>query len=90
MHSISCYISKIVVNEDGIKTIQIKPTGHSRIEDDEKHCLGFYSGKKRVKILPLEIPVNPKLRDVILMARFHGKEVELMLDVNGKLKEIVI
>lgn len=37
MYSIRCYIGKIVVDKDGVKKIQIKPTGHSRIEDDEKH-----------------------------------------------------
>lgn len=89
MYSISCYISKIVVDKDGINAIQIKPTGRSRIEGDDGYCLGFDSEKKQVKMFSLEIPVNPALRDVILMVRIHGKEVELMLE-GGKLKEIVI
>lgn len=90
MHSISCYISKIVFDENGIKSIRIKPTGRSRIEGDDGHCLGFDSGdKEEVKMFSLEVPVNKKLRDVILMARIHGKEVELMLE-GGNLKGIVI
>lgn len=90
MYSISCYIDKVVMKEKGIASITIKPTGRSRVEGEDKRCLGFDCGNNQVAWCPLEVSIDEKLGGVILMARIHGKEVELMLDVNGKLKEIVI
>ncbi len=85
MYSISCYIDKVIVKENGIESITIKPTGRSRIENENSHCLGFDCESKddknhKVSWFPLEVSVSEKLRDVILNARIYGKEVELKFE----------
>ena len=100
MYSISCYIDKVIVGKDGIKSITIKPTGLIRVEGDDKRCLGFDCESKddkkhKVSWFPLEVPVSEKLHDVILKARIYGKEVELKFEKPTKqrkssVKEIVI
>lgn len=82
MYSINCYIDKVIVEKDGIKSITIKPTGRSRVEGEDKRCLGFDCGNDQVSWFPVEFSVDKELRDVILMARIHGKEIELKVEAN--------
>ena len=98
MYSVSCYIDKVIVEKDNLKSITIKPTGRSRVENENDRCLGFDCESKnekehKVSWFPLVVSVDNELRDVILMARIHGKEVELKIaEFEGSLivKSIVI
>ncbi len=76
MYSVSCYINKVTINENGIASITIKPTGRSRVEGEDMRCLGFC--KNKIAWLKLDVRIPKEIRDVILMARIYGKEVELV------------
>ncbi len=80
MYSISCYIDKVIVTEKGIESIAIKPTGRSRVDGVDKRCLGFDCGNDQVSWFPLEFSVGEGMGDAVLMARMHGKEIELKIE----------
>ena len=87
MYSISCYIDKVIVTKKGIESIAIKPTGRSRVDGVDKRCLGFDCGNDQASWFPVEFSVGKELRDVILMAKIYGKEVELKFEKPTKQKK---
>lgn len=66
-YTIQCFVKKVVLDENGVKSLTIRPTGKSRIDGVENQCLGLKYTKKtgddsgekttlsQVKLFPLDL-----------------------------------
>ena len=88
-YTIQCFVKKVVLKENGVKSLTIRPTGKSRIEEMEDRCLGWGSvcepdtGLSRVRLFNVEAKVASLCevaRSALLGAKSHGCEVELVVE----------
>lgn len=88
-YTIQCFVKKVVLDENGVKSLTIRPTGKSRIDGLEDQCLGLQytetnnssageSTLSQVKLFPLDLMVDsPELVKALMGAKFHGCEIEI-------------
>lgn len=97
-YTIQCYVKKVKLGDSGITSLVIRPTGKSRIEDEENHCLGLDLEKgalNSVKLLQNEIEIkNGSLNggvmaEALMGAKFHGCEIEIDVETDGSSDKIV-
>lgn len=72
-YTIQCFVKKVVLKENVVKSLTICPTGKSRIDGVEDQCLGLQYTEKtnnssagestlsQVKLFPLDLIVNPSV-----------------------------
>lgn len=97
-YTIQCYVKKIVLTGNGISSLTIRPTGKSRIEDEENLCLGLDLEKgalNSVKLLQNKIEIKNGslsggvMAEALMGSKFHGCEIEIDVETDGSSDKIV-
>lgn len=97
-YTIQCYVKKVKLGDSGITSLVIRPTGKSRIEGEENHCLGLDWGEgalNSVKLLQNKIEIKNGslsggvMAEALMGSKFHGCEIEIDVETDGYSDKIV-
>lgn len=94
-YTIQCYVKKIVLEENGIASLTIRPTGKSRIEDGDGCCLGWSLENDPdtklpfVRLFPVDVAsellkgVADLVRCALLQSKLYGCEIEIRMEAES-------
>lgn len=94
-YTIQCFVKKVVLEGNCVKSLTIRPSGKSRIDGVEDRCLGWEckaANKEQVqlpcvRLFPIDLEVQtskvPIMANTLIESKFHGGEIEVIVDQNA-------